>query len=591
MIARKIAAVLLSVGITSVCFATDNAPTVKPILIVVVGDSMAASYTKPPDMRIRKKLIATGWDHPDSPRLLANLAEMEKRPFDGVVIEVTGQTAEGKPCPLCSAFSNQKWQREWFQTSVAQFRNCKFTRFTDNFITIGANPGNIDWFDDEGWQRIVEHWRIAAWIAKQSGLKGLLFDPEPYTPPHSQFNYAAQPDRTRHGFNEYAAKARQRGRQVMRAVAEEYPEITLFCYFMNSVSATATGRADPRPALAAQGYGLYPAMIDGWLDVAPPTVALVDGCESAYLYNSRRQFLESAVEIKGVCQELVSFENRAKYRVQVQVSFGMYLDAYWNPTGSPYYIDGLGGPRVERLRANTSAALAAADEYVWVYGERFRWWPTPNQSVRAETWAGALPGSERALRYARDPLDLARTEMARMKEAGKLVNLARNGDFSSSTAKSMDGAQQPWHDGGPPAGWSAWQRDDSKGTFTWDREAGATGKGAARACRVADGCFLQSHKMAPGERYIVRATCKVHGTGNAWLRVRWQTAEGRWTAETQDQLLYAEPSPDNWRELVGVVEVPEGVGRLLILLGVGGQSTAEDVVWFDDVELYRLTGP
>jgi hypothetical protein len=27
----------------------------------------------------------------------------------------------------------------------------------------------------------------------------------------------------------------------------------------------------------------------------------------------------------------------------------------------------------------------------------------------------------------------------------------------------------------------------------------------------------------------------------------------------------------------------------LILLGVGGQSTAEDAVWFDDVELYRLT--
>ena len=40
---------------------------------------------KPPDMRIRKKLIATGWDHADSQRLLANLAEMEKRPFDGVV--------------------------------------------------------------------------------------------------------------------------------------------------------------------------------------------------------------------------------------------------------------------------------------------------------------------------------------------------------------------------------------------------------------------------------------------------------------------------------------------------------------------------
>ena len=104
-----------------------------------------------------------------------------------------------------------------------------------------------------------------------------------------------------------------------------------------------------------------------------------------------------------------------------------------------------------------------------------------------------------------------------------------------------------------------------------------------------DGCFLQSYKVVPGERYAVRAACKVHGNGNAWLRVRWQTTEGRWTAETQDQLFYCEASPGNWRELFGVVEVPEGVGRLLILLSVGGQGTTEDVIWFDDVELYRLT--
>ncbi len=186
--------------------------------LLLPTDSVRA---EPPDMRMRKKLIATGWDHPDSQRLLANLAEMEKQPFDGVVIELTGHTDEGKSCPLSVTFSNQKWQREWFQTNVDELRKCRFTRFTDNFITIGANPGNIDWFDDEGWQQIVEHWRIAAWLAKQSGLKGLLFDPEPYTPPHSQFNFAAQPGRARHDFNEYVAKARHRGRQVMRAVTEE----------------------------------------------------------------------------------------------------------------------------------------------------------------------------------------------------------------------------------------------------------------------------------------------------------------------------------------------------------------------------------
>jgi hypothetical protein len=559
-------------------------------IILVATFLLAATFIRAeqPDVRIRKKLIATGWDQPDGQRLSAHLAEMEKRPFDGVVLEATGRTAEGKPCPLREVFGNEEWRREWFQSSVDQLRACKFTRFTDNFAVIGANPGSVDWFDDEGWRQIVEHWRIAARLAKQSGLKGLLFDPEPYTPPYSQFAYAAQPQRSRHSFKEYAAKARQRGREVIEAVVEEYPGITIFCYFMNSVCATATGQPDPGPALAAQGYGLYPAMIDGWLDAAPPTVTLVDGCESAYLYSSRQQFLESAIAIKGACQELVSSENRAKYRAQVQVSFGIYLDAYWNPKGSPWYIDGQGGPRVERLRANASAALAAADQYVWVYGERFRWWFTPNGGVRPESWPEAIPGCEQALRYARDPLDFARTEMVKAKAAGTPANLARNGDFASSSAELIDGAQQRWHEGQPPAGWSAWQRDGSKGTFAWDREAGMGNTGSAKASGVADGCFLQEYKAAAGERYAVRAMCRTHGNGSAWLRVRWQTADGRWTAESQDRLFYGEPSPDAWRELFGVVEVPEGAGRLLILLGVGGQATADDAVWFDDVGLYKL---
>jgi hypothetical protein len=567
---------------------TRNCHCRSVLLVLVVLLAGAATGVEPPDVRLRKKLIATGWDHPDSETLLAHLAEMEKQPFDGVVLELIGRTADGKPCPLRPAFCNQVWQPAWFQTNIDQLRACKCQRFTDNFITVGANPGDVDWFDDAGWRQVVEHWRIAAWIAKQSGCKGILFDPEPYTPPHAQFGYAAQPGRGQHSFNQYAEKARRRGREVMQAVVKEYPNITLFCYFMNSVSAAATGRADPRPALATEGYGLYPAMIDGWLDAAPPGVVLVDGCESAYLFNGRQQFLEAALQMKGACQELVSPENRAKYRAQVQAGFGIYLDAYWTPKGSPWYIDGRGRSRVERLRINTVDALAAADEYVWIYGEQFRWWPTPNGRVQTKSWPEALPGCDRALRFARDPLDFARTELAKLKRSGRLVNLARNGDFGLATAKSIDGGEQKWPLGGPPAGWGAWQREDSRGTMTWDREAGASGKGAAKASRVASGCFIQTYKAVAGERYAVRAVCKVHGSGNAWLRVRWQTPDGRWTAETQDRLFYGGSSPDRWQHLFGVVEVPEGVGRLLVLLSVEGQDSVEDAAWFDDVELYKL---
>ncbi len=543
------------------------------------------------DMRRPKKLIATGWDQADSERLLKNLEQMEKQPFDGVVIRIVGRIDDKRRCQLRGAFLNRKWQREWFLPCVRNLKACKFRRFTDNFILIGANPGNVDWFDDAGWAQIVDHWRIAAWIARQSGFKGLLFDPEPYAKPHAQFRYAAQPQQGKHTFNDYYAKARERGRQAMQAVVDEFPDITLYCYFMNSVNAAATGHADPRLVLSTFGYGLYPAFIDGWLDAAPPTVAFVDGCESAYRYNSVREYLEAGTLIRGACQELVSPTNRAKYRAQVQVSFGVYLDAYWNPKDSEWgrwFVDGLGGPRVARLRANVHTALRVADQYVWIYGEKFRWWPTPNRRVRDDTWPVALPGCEKVLRLCRDPVDYARTQIAQLTKAGKLADLARNGDFAYEKGRYNQGAPVDWKEGGAPAGWHFWQEKASKGTFTWDRETGAAGKGSARAANVANGCFIQSFAVEPGHIYAVRAVRRLQGKGGAWMRVRWQTAESKWTAVVQDKMIYSGGPRGQWQELFGVAEVPEGVGRLVLLLGVGGQISAEDVAWYDDVGLYRL---
>jgi hypothetical protein len=88
---------------------------------------------------------------------------------------------------------------------------------------------------------------------------------------------------------------------------------------MNSHFARATGCAGPRPALYAlvSTCDLYPAFIDGWLDVLPPTVTLVDGGELAYCYNSVQEYTEAYAGVKGTCQDLVSPSNRGKYRAQV----------------------------------------------------------------------------------------------------------------------------------------------------------------------------------------------------------------------------------------------------------------------------------
>jgi hypothetical protein len=543
----------------------------------------------PRDVRRPKKLIATGWDLDfDTAWLREHAPQMQQRPFDGLVIKVVGRSDDGKPVPVRETFSRTPWKAEWFDGAVEDLKACGFRRFTDNFVQIGANPGDVDWFDDAGWRAIVDHCRIAARVARRSGARGILFDPEPYTAPHAQFSWAAQPGHGRHTFDEYAAKARERGRACLQAMAEEHPDLVLFCYFMNSVVASAAGRADPRPVLAGQGYGLLPAFIDGWLDAAPPAVTFVDGCEHAYRFNSRLDFLEAANRIRGACQELVSPDNRAKYRAQVQVSFGIYLDAHVNPPTSPWYIDGRGGPRVDRLRANVCDALGVADEYVWIYGEKYRWWPTPNKGVGAESWNDVLPGAEDALRWARDPDAYGRFKIEAAAKAGTLANAARNGDFASDKAATETGAEVAWRKDGPPAGWSAWQDEKSKGTLVWDREAGAAGKGAARAAGVSNGCFLQKVAAKPGQRWAVRALRQVRGAGRASVLVRWQDADQRWTAEDRDRPFFCEGPAGEWGEIFGVVEVPEGAGFLVLLLAVHDQASADDLAWFDDVAAYAL---
>jgi len=553
------------------------------VMGIGVARALAAGGARP------RMLVQTGWDKPDQVRLKQSIGEIEKRPFNGVMINVIGQRENGKPRGIRGAHSAEAWQRSWFQTALSDLRSAKSGTVTENFVSIGANPGDVDWFDDTGWASIVENWAIAAWLARQGGLRGIHFDPEPYHKPYAQFRYGAQAEKDRHTFAEYAIKARERGRQVMAAVVREFPDITVFCYFMNSANRAAATAQNPQSVLVSSAYGLYPAFIDGWLDAADPRVVFVDGCESAYRFHSELQYLSAANAIKGDCQSLVSPGNRAKYRAQVQVSFGIYLDAYWNPADSKWSrwrIDCGDRKPVEKLLENVRHALDASDGYVWIYGEKFRWWPTANRRVFPETWPEALPHCDTALRVARDPLAYARFVLEDPQRRSALKNLVRNGDFQSETVTDNAGVQSDWVKGGAPAGWHSWQMKPGEGAFEWDRVMGA-----AKASGVSEsGCFIQTFDAAPGETYAVRARVKLGGSSRAWIRVRWQTADGHWIHEGLDRMIAPGPRNANgWSILFGAVSVPTDVGKLVLLLGMGDQHGGADAVWFDDVELFRLT--
>ena len=571
------------------------------IIVICVGFSICVSlqaFAQTASFQpVQKKLIEAGWDIPDTATLRKNLTQMENAPFDGVVLYAIGKDATGNTINVQSTFSNVPWKKEWFQSSVDDLKAIHSKKLTDNFLQVGANPGNVDLFDDAGWMQIADHLRIAAWIAKEGNLKGLLLDPEAYTKPYRQFEYLSQAQRDKHSFEEYQAKARQRGKEMISAVTSIDPNLMIYTYFMNSVSTEEAKSTNPQMALQSlnNGYDLYPAFINGWLDAAPPSMTFVEGSESQGFHaNSQLGFLYAANLMRNTALNLVAPENRQKYLAQVQTSFGIYLDAYLNPPTSSYYIDPKGSTPTQRLQTNVQYAVDAANEYVWIYGEKYRWWPTESTSVSPQSWEDVLPGIHDALLGVTHPQLVIQQKIADLQKNGKLVNLLKNGDFSAAEHSSAPArnTSQDWKTVGAPSGWSTWQTDDSHGTFSQDNSVNHSNKqgGAARVAGTNIGCFIQSVDVKPGDSYIVQSWLRQSGQGNGWIRVRWQNADNKWTQQASDVLLFSADGSDKnaWQKIEGLVTVPEGAEKMLILLSAANQPSPQDALWFDDVQVYSL---
>src|ERR1017187_6600057 len=194
--------------------------------------ALALTMVMAQPMPLPRKLITTGWDNPDTAQFRRDVRAMEQTPFDGAIIYAQGRGSDGRLFDARPAFSSNHWESTCFSSALADLRAAHSDKLTDNFLILGANPGDVDWFDDAGWKEIQEHCRLLARLAHEGGLKGLLFDPEPYTEPFKQFKYSVQPRRAEYSFDDYCRKARQRGREMMDAVISEFPDVVLFTYFL-----------------------------------------------------------------------------------------------------------------------------------------------------------------------------------------------------------------------------------------------------------------------------------------------------------------------------------------------------------------------
>ena len=294
----------------------------------------------------------------------------------------------------------------------------------------------------------------------------------------------------------------------MQAVAEEYPghHDLLLLHEQRQRHGDRAGRPAAR-RWPHRGYGLYPAMIDGWLDAAPPTV---DAGRRLRIGLPLQQ--PAAVPRGGASASRGPARSWSRRRTgpstgpRSRSSFGIYLDAYWNPKDSPWYIDGLGGSA--RRAAAGQRATAPGARPTSTSGSTARssaGGPRRTAACAPETWPEALPGCERALRLRPRPAGLRpRRRWTELKPPGKLrepgpqrrLRLRHGG---GSQRRDRDSAARAAR---PPAGVPG--KKTSKGTFTWDRPRTAGGgQGAARRGHVTDGCFIQSVSR-PGRRALRR---------------------------------------------------------------------------------------
>jgi len=116
----------------------------------------------------------------------------------------------------------------------------------------------------------------------------------------------------------------------------------------------------------------------------------------------------------------------------------------------------------------------------------------------------------------------------------------------------------------------------------------SVGGGSARATRVKDGCFLQSHPAKPGETYAIEADCRTTGTTVPGVMIPWQRADGSWVRWDADTRFAFFGLRHGWAQAFGAVTVPDNAEKLVIILNVKHQLSDNDGCWFDNVGLYRM---
>ena len=361
------------------------------LLFLSFAATLSAHAEPGPPVAAEKKIIAWAVGPVDDIYLSEHVEELERRPVDGVVINLYPDSWSRDP--LNRQHRNFEWggsavySVDDFTEVIKRLSGCRFTRLTDNFLDFSTScrgRSQAHWFDDNWDEVVLNNLVVAATVAREVGFKGLFVDTEsyynhlpefrerkddPWKMPFQYDRYVLECERagaTPRSLDECKAKVRERGRSVGKAVTEAYPDIVLFFVW-------GIGRASRHQQL------LMP-FVDGILETAGPDVKIYDGGEDGYprmLYSSFKYLRDTAETWGGAASQVPEL-----FRQRVRYCFGVWVDPYPSSYGGFHCDDLTKNHKDATMWEHTLYnALSVSDKYVWIYTWHIRLWWAPSHPL------------------------------------------------------------------------------------------------------------------------------------------------------------------------------------------------------------------
>lgn len=321
-------------------------------------------------------LLLHDW-HGESPvsspsYIRANFEYLDSLPFDGIVTYV--RSADTKTNISASVLGTRALVFDDVAACLQPLRDLRFANLTENFAAVlGGKPP--DFMDD--WSVPILNFAILAKAAREAGLRGIYLDNEGYHKPWG--DHPKGVSHPKKSVAEYQERARLRGREVMEAMVEQFPDIVVVVLHGPYLS----DRRAPAPLFPKWQHRneLVGPFFAGLVEGAGDRGTVVDGGEMYHL-RSEAEFRESYAWRKNalpVDNDFIPPGVRDRWASRVRVSFGVYNRPYEGIEMNP-----------EILATTLGHALRRAEGYVWLYVEGPSFLRRPGQGGPSPEWIEAV---------------------------------------------------------------------------------------------------------------------------------------------------------------------------------------------------------